>query len=1479
MSIKSAKQSLTRTNTTDRAEIRAAGEMVVFDGEFDPYYHAVGFHLSDSDYTVSVMTDWSVNKWENQYNCTTYARMDGRHATRMGPRSQHWATEYTYNGFQTYADTPQLRFGYNNFIIEFWIKLQKQNGSELYVMSKGAGAAKAVNTGWVIGINTSYQPFFFDGVTGVTITAGFVVQRDVWYHMAFVRTTTGTNGLTIYVNGALYVTGTAAGNYSDTGTLKIGRDRDSTIAATAFWGLMTDIRIQTGRVASILLATDATGLITCQSTVGFNINDRVMFTGTTQGGIVVGTIYFVKTIPSGQTFTMSTTVGGAVFVTTVSSASTLTANDINYTPTGATVGALPTGPLSMTGTNVVLSQSMTVPNYTDNLGRITFSTDMNRRIDSPFYVHSEQVGHGVGAITTQDKNGWVKVYDAIPTNTVLRWAGNFTVEAWIYGNCNAVITGSICGKGSSGWTFQVNSVGQLEWYDNTTALTQTDTRNRISVGAWYHVAAVRTSTSTGGFKMYVNGLMVYQGTLTTAYTSSDPLYLFTDRTGAATIGHWNGMICGLKLTPAAKYNPTAVSTGVTATDAYGVITCGSTDGFVPGDRVTFTGSQGGITAITYWIFSVLDSTRFTISTTQGGGQFVTSTSSASGVLTASLTPQFSVAGTAFLDTQMTVESDTALLIGTCGDQPVVNSQTGFIDKGQAMLKFWRRQNEVRAGGGAPYSRHGYSMWFPSAAQHQMKATPGVNTGDLTFGTNDFSIEFWTCNFDLYASQNNNSHILMDSRMAWNDTGIRIRRASYFTFDVMTSGKIVLTSNNNRTVEYLRTVNGAPFWGDRHEPNGSHGPKSWVHVCVQRVSSNLAIYINGVKNNETVYSTAITAPGSKIIIGNSNWSQSPYSSNYDIGMYGWMCDIRICNVTSAYGVDSKNPPTIPVPLAPMQTTNGCVLLIANSSPYLRDQSGRENRIQFEQTIANGASSWEVKHGTITPYQGVDFDHTTQIYGNLHDTYGGFTSSGANVRYNHTSGYNDFHWINRLTNPWTIELWFWIYQTGNVSRTASVDARTLMSNSDSAGHDGFQIVWNWNSSGSTVYGDIALAFRNANAPTTQYIGTTGGLAANGGEGFFKPYTWNHVAFTYDPNAGNKHAVFINGKVVVTRTAMTANNSTNAGSTYSFGVEAFTAGVRISKIARYNNDATTYTMPTSYPIDQYTWCQPSPIYPIVNDKKLTVNYYAPYGCMLSTHYKKFGNGSMKISNKESTTDNANSSRIGWGNEQGYNAQNALGVRDGDYTMECWAAWHRASEGGMDFSSAGYGNFLWTQAQNISVGVNANGYWKMQHVPSHLDSQHWTYNVGIGANSQIPVTAPSNYGYQLFLTNVIVAQPTLSTPNNFDHVVVMRKSGCYYFYINGIEMGIMYANQSNSYGQLSNTVYAPIVDLQCWDIYNAAGNGEIGGDGTTTAGRGWHGWIQDFRWTNVARYDTVAINGVPTMCHHGTEVPSLPTKLFATK
>ena len=67
--------------------------------------------------------------------------------------------------------------------------------------------------------------------------------------------------------------------------------------------------------------TSSTNLITVTSTVGFTIGRAVIFSGTTFGDINTGQQYFVKSIPSSTTFTITATQNGPELILTTGSGS------------------------------------------------------------------------------------------------------------------------------------------------------------------------------------------------------------------------------------------------------------------------------------------------------------------------------------------------------------------------------------------------------------------------------------------------------------------------------------------------------------------------------------------------------------------------------------------------------------------------------------------------------------------------------------------------------------------------------------------------------------------------------------------------------------------------------------------------------------------------------------------------------------------------------------------------------------------------------------------------------------------------------------------------------------------------------------------------------------------------------------------------------------------------------------------------------
>ncbi len=81
-----------------------------------------------------------------------------------------------------------------------------------------------------------------------------------------------------------------------------------------------------------ITATDATDdLMTCSSTKEMYIGQPVNFTGTVFGNVAINTTYYVLTIPTATTFTISATSGGAVFALATATGS-MAMNKIDPTP-------------------------------------------------------------------------------------------------------------------------------------------------------------------------------------------------------------------------------------------------------------------------------------------------------------------------------------------------------------------------------------------------------------------------------------------------------------------------------------------------------------------------------------------------------------------------------------------------------------------------------------------------------------------------------------------------------------------------------------------------------------------------------------------------------------------------------------------------------------------------------------------------------------------------------------------------------------------------------------------------------------------------------------------------------------------------------------------------------------------------------------------------------------------------------------------
>ena len=683
----------------------------------------------------------------------------------------------------------------------------------------------------------------------------------------------------------------------------------------------------------------------------------------------------------------------------------------------------------------------------------------------------------------------------------------------------------------------------------------------------------------------------------------------------------------------------------------------------------------------------------------------------------------------------------------------------------------------------------------------------TSAGSFSFGS-DFSIEFWICtNYEWERVYDSTPRMFLDCRTAFNDAVGFALRHDYRSLQLICGGQVILSD----TSFYLPQ-------------------RSWSHICIQRTGVNLALYVNGDKRDETSYTGSMGATtNNKLYLGNG-----AYGVRNDQRFYGWMSDIRIVNGTSAYGVGSSNPDQIEVPNSPVSAITNTTLLISANSPILKDSSSVGNAVWAgNRGDANFTSSWDVWIVPFGPYNLLDRSNAMVV-----DAWDG-SYSGAACEPDQNNGNNrsvEGTWLMRLTKAWTIEGWIYLPSTNPASISV---APTLAYTSVTASANGWNLVTHYAGTGNS-FCDITFTWRRETAPTLDYLNTSGQT------GNLKPNGWNHVAVVYNPAKTNIVAIFVNGLRVAARTSsFTAIPQMYTYDRMQYGGYGGVGDMRVSDIARYDNDQATYTIPTSA-----SWVRDintSVFIKLDNNLKIYSQQMPAIfdGLMKPSYqYTKWGNGSIAFGNYNTGSGNNDHFFIA---PYGSNwAQRVGDTRYGDFTVEGWAQWKDATAGGRATPSGAPGACIFHFSNYYWVGINTSGNWT-------------ALNRG---------GATTNYTPTL-LNTIAVATSTAGT---WDYWCFQRKDGDYTLYVNGIIVCRLWGANHGTYGANGPTASAQSTHDDFYDI----GDVRVGYEYNDTAGSQWCGHLEDFRYTGLARYETVIISGVPTQCHNGTRIPAMPTAAF---
>ena len=757
-----------------------------------------------------------------------------------------------------------------------------------------------------------------------------------------------------------------------------------------------------------------------------------------------------------------------------------------------------------------------------------------------------------------------------------------------------------------------------------------------------------------------------------------------------------------------------------------------------------------------------------------------------------LTP-FNVESTSpnFKDTSMTVDANTVLLVGTTGTSEPANGHSHYREFGQSGMAPVRFSNEILAHL-SPYSRSGHSYATYRDDRERVRVTQ--NGSNYAFGTGDFSIEMWMSSRHMYDGADNTTwRNIWSTQSTYNDAGLSLRANGRNGIELHGNNNVILCA-----YEY--------WW--RH---GSF----WAHICVQRTNGALALYVNGRKLDETVYTTSITCPANEFFMPGCQSPNMAYGSNH----WAMYSDWRILKGSGAYSVGTSNPNTFEIPQQPLTAITNTVLLV--NTPYWQDTSGNLQRIEpgsYSSSNATNPTYWDTYIVPIGPYNGyLPWDRTKQNYGAVSGTSYGMYLNGA---WRTDSTYPDFSWITRMTahNPWTIETWIYnymTYPTGN-SPGPGEQYRSVYT-ATTAGHEGWSFIIN-TSNTSASKDDVTFEFFTAHNSAVQRIYSSSSFIRNLGNGF----AWWHVAVCYDNTKTNKIALFVNGQRASTSAAF--SNGQKMWNTYRMQHTGRGCGpIRVSSVARYNNDATTYTVPVGrWAYDQYTFSHIDQDEAFPN--RATSTSSRQYGVLPSFKYKRFGNASMKFGQKDPSTL---CERI-YMDHTGLTTH-LLDTRIWDFTWEAWAMWWDSTAGGP--SLGGQGRCLWQWSNNMIVLINGSGYWRMlngnsTNPPNGTFSGNSAYSTGYDYNPSLYYAANTTTGV-------------------FDHIVMMRRANNFYLYVNGIEAGILYGSEQGQSG-----------DQGQQDYYSPPGSVtiNIGHDTYSQSGISWAGFIQDLRVSHMARYETRA-------------------------
>jgi hypothetical protein len=461
------------------------------------------------------------------------------YSTSLVGGSGYFSTSSTYLSNTTYNTTAT-----GDFTVEAWVYFNNLSQVDNTIVNLGSseGTGRAyfcVSSAGQIRINLSGSSNFNFGSTGAVVAGA-------WNHIAFVRSGTGSNNLTAYLNGVSVGSVTNTAQFGKTGGFRIGA---STIDGTRFLnGYISNARITIGTA----VYTGNFNVPTSPFTASMGSNPfggsntaactaSVLLNFTNAGIYDAASKNVLETVGNAQvasgTYTPTATGTSGASTITVSSAIGLKRGQ-SVTGTGIGTNAVVTNIVSTTVT-------LSVVNSGTVSGTMTFTDPAKFGITSIYF-------DGTGD------------YLLIPDSVNLQLgSGDFTIDGWFYLNTAGVAYGLVS-KGvttTTGWSVNVTSGNRIQFSYSGTSLPGTVTT--LVSGTWYYFAVVRSGTASDNLKLYLGttGAVTTEATSGTAvndvFTQTNPMYVGADRTGGAVL---NGYLSQNRITKGIARTITTVPT-------------------------------------------------------------------------------------------------------------------------------------------------------------------------------------------------------------------------------------------------------------------------------------------------------------------------------------------------------------------------------------------------------------------------------------------------------------------------------------------------------------------------------------------------------------------------------------------------------------------------------------------------------------------------------------------------------------------------------------------------------------------------------------------------------------------------------------------------------------------------------------------------------------------------------------------------------